>query len=263
MSRCYLGPVVLFLWMSHLTAVAEPSTSPPEPVGELNEPRVCPVSFAKDWIGKRVKTVAGDTVGAIEDVAIDIGKGEVQSVFLQPPPPAKKPREILAIPGKSLAFNTEQNELARAEFYIDKLPPPQTEIESRPNSPGNLILLAKIEPIAVLDKNGVELGKISDFALAADRLTVAYAVFLPANPTKELAKHEFYPIPLSAFLFDSKKNRWILDLAPQVLLNTAVANTQHPPAKVDSLWTEFVHVRYGRTILGGVQDSTQQEQKSP
>ncbi|MGC4006544.1 MAG: PRC-barrel domain-containing protein [Pirellulales bacterium] len=234
-----------------------PRTQDKAPVGELNEPELGPVRSARSLIGMKVVNSSGTAVGVVEDVSLDIGKGTIRGVALaaQTTTPDLK-AETLAVPAPSLKFQSGEKKTLVMEKLVEQPKPDATKA----NSESHLLFVGKTPSIEVRNKAGKRLGEITDFAIALERDRIAYAVLsLDGETPNSDTKAEFYPIPLAAFVVDHDAKSWILELPPKLLDDTPTFGGTNFPTKISGVWTEYVHVRYGRTILGGVQEETRKE----
>jgi sporulation protein YlmC with PRC-barrel domain len=228
----------------------------------LSEPHVGKVALARALIGSSINNNSGQSYGKIEEIVIDIGSGKVHAVFMAPTPGLskdEKSQDTLFIPYASLECSEKDNYC----FTIPKLPEKDEKKNEEANSKSRMIMVNKTKSIEVRDKAGETLGKIVDFALTRGNDRVAYAIFTTKSdkdysPTDTSA---YYPIPLSAFVVKKQATDWTLDLSDNLLRNTPTFQLNKLPNEVDGTWTEYVHVRYGRAILGGVQSDQAKDSK--
>jgi sporulation protein YlmC with PRC-barrel domain len=103
----------------------------------------------------------------------------------------------------------------------------------------------------VVNAEGEELGKIEDFAISLEHHLVAYAAV--SCTCFDGAADKRFPIPLGSFIVKSGEKAWTLELPLEVLEATPTFSPGQWPEKLDRAWVEYVHVRYGRAPLGGVQ----------
>lgn len=245
---------------------------PPQPVvkpprTEAEEPDVGPVHSARSLLGAPVKNRAGETLGRIEDVGLDIGRGTVAEVFLmsakQPRVPAKQPqssgqatpgnRESVTVPITLLQWSAKGNEVI-LEPTTGIVPKPAKNPE--PDDKSQVVLLSTMDNVPVHNTRGDNLGQIVDFGLARQKGLIAYAV-LALKFHKESAD-VVHPIPLTGFVVPSD-GKWILEVPEDVLANTPSFKRSAWPDTVSRAWTEYVHVRYGRSPFGGVRRELQTE----
>lgn len=236
---------------------ATPETKGPEknPTGvELSKPVVGPVHSARAALGQGI-TQADAQVGKIEDLALDIGQGVVQGVYFRPIKPVDDKQDSMLIPMTHFQWPDGDGTVTMAGLPDKSLVVPK-DIK---NSPSKLIMLSKSASIRVLDGRGKPLGHVVDFGLARKQGQIAYAVLHLGHSADEKdvqlgAGEKVYPIPLAAFLVKDGSTDWTLDLPAKMLEGTpSFKNNETWPRVVAGTWTEYIHVRYGRSVLGGVQ----------
>jgi sporulation protein YlmC with PRC-barrel domain len=240
----------------------EPVLTPPETKGpeknptgvELSKPVVGPVHSARAALGMEIGQ-ADAQVGKIEDLALDIGQGQVQGVYFRPIKPVDDKQDSMLIPMTHFqwpdgAGTVTMNGLPDKSLVVSK---------ENKNSPAKLIMLSKSASIRVLDGRGKPIGHVVDFGLSRKQGQIAYAVLHLGHSDDEKdaqlpAGEKVYPVPLAAFLVKDGSTDWTLDLPEKMLEGIPnFKNNETWPRVVAGTWTEYIHVRYGRSVLGGVQ----------
>ena len=239
---------------------ASPAAPPKNPTGvELSKPVVGPVHSARAAIGLQIGS-AEMPVGRIEDLSLDIGSGSVQGVYFRPIKPVDEKQDSMLLPMSQFQWPDDKGAVTMGALP-DKSPeaPQENGAKENKNSPSNLIMLSKSASIRVLDGRGKEIGHVVDFGLSRKQGQIAYAVLHLGHSDKEkdehVGKHEkVYPIPLAAFVVKPDSTDWTLDL-PEKMLEGLPSFKENDtwPRVVAGTWTEYIHVRYGRSVLGGVQ----------
>jgi sporulation protein YlmC with PRC-barrel domain len=236
---------------------ATPETKGPEqnPTGvELSKPVVGPVHSARAMIGTEVHQ-AETPVGKVEDLSLDIGSGLVQRVYFRPIKPVDDKQATMMLPMSQFQWPEKEGPLT----MLGNLLKTETDPKAAKNSPSKVIMLSKSASIRVLDGRGKPIGHIVDFALSHKEGQIAYAVLHLGHSDNEkdanIGKHEkVYPIPLAAFVVKDDSTDWILDLPGKMLDDIpSFKEDEAWPRVVAGTWTEYIHVRYGRSVLGGVQ----------
>jgi len=234
-----------------------PPTKTPEknpPGVELSKPVVGPVHSARASLGMEISD--GDTpIGQIQDLSLDVGHGIVKGVYFRPIKPLDEKQASMLMPMTHFQWPDGEGKVTR----VAKSDKPTAEAKETKNSPTELILLSKSANIRVLDGRGQPIGHVVDFGLARKKGQIAYAVLHLGHSDNEkdpkLGAHEkVYPVPLAAFVAKADSPDWTLDLPAKMLEGTPSfkENAIWPPV-VAGTWSEYIHVRYGRSILGGIQ----------
>lgn len=255
--------IAFFVALLALAASAkEPRDVPPQTKGpeknptgvELSKPVVGPVHSARAVLGMEV-TNAGAAVGKIEDLALDVGQGKVQGVYFRPVKPVDDKQDTMLVPMNHFQWP----EGPGAVTMVKQPEKSQTESPESKNSASKLIMLSKSASIRVLDGRGKEIGHVVDFGLAHQQGQIAYAVLHLGHSDAEKdaklgAREKVYPVPLAAFLVKDASTDWTLDLPEKMLEGIpSFKENEMWPRVVAGTWTEYIHVRYGRAVLGGVQ----------
>lgn len=106
---------------------------------------------------------------------------------------------------------------------------------------------------------GTHVATLKDFALARPNGVIAYVgLELAIGQSEERPKTDesLLQSPLTAFVVEPESCRWLLELPKDVLQTRNLFPADRWPKKIDRGWIEYVHVRYGRSALGGVQKPT-------
>jgi sporulation protein YlmC with PRC-barrel domain len=117
-----------------------------------------------------------------------------------------------------------------------------------------LVLWSQLKGMAVHNDEGQTLGKVADLAIALPSGTVAYVAISGGDLPNDMLR----PVPLSAFVVDPKTEEWTLELPADVVANIKTFRSDQWPDKIDGGWLEYLHVRYGRPLFGGVQSQPHQ-----
>jgi len=247
------------------TLAAEPAAPPTKsqkannteqnPTGvELSKPVVGPVHSASKVLGTVIHQ-AETPVGKVEDLSLDLGSGLVQLVFFRPIKPVDDKQDTMLLPMSQFQWPEREGHLT----MVGSLAKPGAESKASKNSPANTIMLSKSSSIRVLDGRGKPIGHVVDFALTHQGGQIAYAVLHLGHSDNEKdadngKREKVYPIPLAAFVVKDGSTDWTLDLPAKMLDDIPSFKEKETwPRVVAGTWTEYIHVRYGRSVLGGVQ----------
>jgi sporulation protein YlmC with PRC-barrel domain len=221
---------------------------------ELSKPIVGPVHSARAALGTEISQ--GDApVGKIEDLSLDLGSGTVQGVYFRPIKPVDDKQDTMLMQMSHFQWPDDSGKVTMAGMLEQK----SEKLQDNKNSPTKTIMLSKSASIRVLDGKGQSIGHVVDFGLSRKQGKVAYAVLHLGHSDNEkdadIGKHEkVYPVPLAAFLIKDGSTDWTLDLPAKMLDELpSFKETETWPRVVAGTWTEYIHVRYGRSVLGGVQ----------
>jgi sporulation protein YlmC with PRC-barrel domain len=236
--------VVLALGVPAQSAEPSPARSNP-PNNREGDAQVGPVQSARGLLGLTVKSGQGEVFGKIQDVGLDIGTGTVATIFVKPAGTKDGTDEYVTIPIRALTWSPKSQDVV-LEGSISAEPKEPAD----PDAKSQVILLSSASKIAVHNAQGEKLGQVVDFALARQKGLIAFAVFVREG---EKSTDTRYPIPLSAFVVPDSAKHWILDLPDDVLTSTPTFKQDAWPTTISGAWTEYVHVRYGRSPFGGVQ----------
>jgi len=262
MARFSLVSIAGTLFLSFYYFLAVVTIAAPDPVApmpkapqtELSKPVVGPVHSARAAIGQDISQ-ADMPLGRIEDLSLDIGSGTVNGVYFRPIKPVDEKQDSMLIP-----MNHFQWPDGNGSVTMAGLPDKAHSVpKENKNSPSNLIMVSKSASIRVLDGRGQPIGHVVDFGLSRKEGQIAYAVLHLGHSDKEkdehVGKHEkVFPIPLAAFLVKPDSTDWTLDLPEKMLEGIpSFKENETWPRVVAGTWTEYIHVRYGRSVLGGVQ----------
>jgi sporulation protein YlmC with PRC-barrel domain len=262
MSRSLLSSLTATFFLSAYCFLVVVSIAAPEPTvpmaktptTELSKPVVGPVHSARGALGMEIGQ-ADAPVGRIEDFSLDIGQGTVRGVYFRPIKPVDDKQDTMLIPMSQFQWPDGDGSVTMAGLPDKTLAVPK----ENKNSPSNLIMLTKSASIRVLDGRGKPIGHVVDFGLSRQKGQIAYAVLHLGHSDNEkdehVGKHEkVYAIPLAAFLVKADNPDWTLDLPEKMLEGIpSFKENESWPRVVAGTWTEYIHVRYGRSVLGGVQ----------
>jgi sporulation protein YlmC with PRC-barrel domain len=248
--RAALTAAALSAWAAVVASSAEPASSaaaPPAAGQTEQDAAVGPVRAARPMLGAMVHDHAGNEVGKIVDLALDIGKGSVAGVLLSQSQASTASRESMGIPITHLHWNDHGQILLGEESRktSDIVLPGNTDNKRR------TVRLTEFGQPEVQNAQGDKLGHIEDLALATRTGLIAYAALRLAD--RSGGNDVLYPVPLAAFVAPPAARHWVLELPRDVLINTPHFDKGHWPDKVSLTWMEYVRERYGRSPFGGVE----------
>lgn len=235
---------------------ALPETKGPEKnptTVELSKPVVGPVHSARASLGMEISNGTSQ-VGKIEDLSLDIGQGVVGGVYFRPIKPIDANQDTMVLTMNHFQWPDGDGRVTMAGLP-DKS---QAVSKDAKNSPAQPIMLSKSARIRILDGKGQPVGHVVDFGLARKQGQIAYAVLhlghSDSDKDAKAAPEKAYPVPLAAFVAKEGTSDWTLDLPEKMLDGMPSFKVNETwPRVVAGTWTEFIHVRYGRSVLGGVQ----------
>jgi len=246
--------LLVFFGLSVVSPAAEPAPSrsnpPASPAGGAD---VGPVQSARGLLGLTIKSKQGELFGRIQDIGLDIGSGTVANVFVKPVSAKNGADDYTTVPIRALTWSDKSPDVV-LEGGIGSEPKEPAD----PGTKSQVILLSAASKIPVHNDKGDRLGEIVDFALARQKGLIAFAVFVRDGQKSPDTR---YPIPLSAFVVPDHSKQWTLELPEDVLASTPTFKQNAWPTTVSGAWTEYVHVRYGRSPFGGVQRKTKEQEK--
>lgn len=114
---------------------------------------------------------------------------------------------------------------------------------------------SELSDLPVTDADGKAIGNIRDFALSDRGNSIAYAAvtFLEESKAKTDGEAKrLHAIPLGAFVVKPGVKAWELELPEGILADAPGFSGDKWPDKIGRGWIEYVHVRYGRSAVGGV-----------
>lgn len=156
----------------------------------------------------------------------------------------------------------DQYKLFRQQpYWVAKVDPaePQDSKSKSNADPVNrsyrLTLLSQVAGSKVVDQDGNAIGTLANLALLPDQWQIPYA----ALQLNQGDANERYPIPLAAFVVENVKQPWEIELSPKIIQDTPHFSSNAWPETLETAWLEYVHVRYGRGLRGGVQHVPHEE----
>ncbi len=247
----------------------EPRTGPRSANEQLRSTEG-PIFRAGALEGVGVQTSDGKDAGKIQDLIFDLDTGRVALVALSGQVAGNGPASVV-VPAGALRDLNGKNELLRLsseQVQTAPHPPkakrditrewtatalrhfgftPYWDSEKRDVSAQDVFLpVSRLRGTVVTDQDGKEIGRIADFAITM-RGDIAYAGVAMSGDGEQL-----HPIPLSAFIVPAANAAWQLNLARDIIGNTATFPAAEWPNTLDRGWLEYVHVRYGRSVFDGV-----------
>ncbi len=117
-----------------------------------------------------------------------------------------------------------------------------SQLQSFTNSP---VKASSIIGTDVINRKGDNLGDIKEVVIDPSTGKVAYAVvsfggFLGLG-------EKLFAVPFSAFVYDAKKNKYVLDITKERLEAAPGFNADHWPKMSDEQWNRDVYKYYGRS----------------
>ncbi len=244
---------------------------------EITFSRVVP---AAELLGRSVYGKSKRVIGKIDEVVVDVHHGRVSyvDVVSENQDAAGSIRYAIVTGlfdlsgdgrlsvalGRDNLWKTEQNDPERStssgrmkdlqrlyEHYdVDRYW--KVDGEETPERSVWLAGLKQLQDREIRSSEGRTLGRIQDVALVPDKIwRVGYLVLCECPLIEE--SDQFLPVPLGAFAADPESSEWVLDVPKEVLATTPTFSGDKWPKQIDRGWIEYVHVKYGRSVLDGVQ----------
>jgi sporulation protein YlmC with PRC-barrel domain len=222
---------------------AEPANKPlPDDAGiRADEVYLGPIASARSMLNAAVRGEGGEPVGQIADIVLDVGRGRLASIEVhdgeRQPTDIDASRLEWSVNDKTwtATVKPKSEEAAAGETLSDDSEPLR-------------IRLTDAAAIPVYDRDEAEIGKIVDFGIATETEQIAYA----AMEVKAGETGHRYPVPIAAFVVPDGET-WVLEVEADVLSGTPTILRGEWPENITRNWVEYIHVRYGRPPLGGVQ----------
>lgn len=242
---------------------------------------------AETWLKQPVRDVDGKDFGSVRDLALDLETGHVALTVVGDSKDGRE--EFLVIPPRllkedrsrrlTLLRNADGPRLAVADLEESlqrgfagaryrafgeepywSLPKIGEKVSAgeipKWDEHYRLTLLSKLSGTKVVDKNGHPLGPLMGFAFSPKSGQIVYA----AIRLDENDSDRHLAIPLSAFVVPSEDSgspaTWQIELSSEIVQDTPGFDARHWPTELERGWIEYVHVRYGRSPLGGVRHTT-------
>lgn len=281
------GAVILIL------ATAAPSRAEGEETDLSIQTEFGQIVRSDSWLGRQVFGQRGKLVGVAKDLALDLETGHLALVLVKLSGLDEKSQGYLAVPpaaieisekGLQLKQNVEDSRLANArrlpesayhrqlnrgwaeqQFNLFQRQPywvREVKVQGKDSSKQPidnnshkkhymLTLASKLNGIQINDKDGTSIGTVKGFAVVPGDGRIVYAAVKLSEDDAKL-----YPVPLGAFVVDQPEQPWSVELARETVADTPGFTADNWPDQVERGWIEYVHVRYGRAAIGGVQHKT-------
>lgn len=268
----FLPVVMLMFTLLPLQAAAESPKSKSDSVG----PEVDRVVPARSVVGVEL---SGSFSGSVSDLIVDLDAGHLALLVVEVEDAPSD--SVRLLPPSSVAWNagastvsletTTQAASASVERstigHIDRRQVAARYQESnlklywpsedsfgaahRGLSREGFVLASELWGRKIVDRQGQSIGELNDFAIVPGSGEVVYA-------TLRLSEHShddpLHVLPLPAVVVPEKTGRtWMIELDRDQLPSMQSFSAASWPTKIDRGWTEYIHVRYGKSPLNGIQ----------
>ncbi len=278
------GVSTVSLWSTLLAAEpANPADAPSagdatnDADNDKVEPQLGPIAHAGKFAKAKVADERGTAIATVDDLLLDLGAGRVALVLVSPSDgkgqvlvPASRfawtqdaTQFKLKAGGKPLASIPRwKNDGTNTEFTRDQI----AEIYRRDGQRMYRVetddsdltaWFSGIPEQKVENTAAAEIGNVVDMAITLPDAAIAYAA-VSCNCFAD-SEAKLFPIPLTAFVVTPGAKAWILELPLDIVERTPTFSKDEWPTVIDRGWVEYVHVRYGRSPLGGVRHELQSE----
>lgn len=270
---------------------ADDATKSREAVADDLTPQVGKATRGTRLLGVSVRDHDGQKLGKVVDLLVDPYYARVSSLVVKPdssvdrkrrlliPTEVVKPdgetlqasRDVKEIENEATSLLSEGNatpytrRMATATYRHYSLQPYWANRGRKRSTEENVqanvsatrddqfFLLTKLTKESVLDSAGGKLGHISDVMVSKTDSKIVYVLLETAHETKGREKAQTFAVPLAAFVVPTDSGKWSIDLPEKLLENTQTVENGKLPREINRAWVEYVHVKYGGGIFGGVQ----------
>ncbi len=256
--------------------------SPPASVGV--EVRFKDVVSASQMINAKIHDADGEVMGTVVDVALDTEFGELAFISVRNTKKNAKVDNVFFLPPKCIeSWNDDglkvtvnqqqvQNGQSKAKIlqpsliFPGKLAELYQRFDTKVYWPAereqdmrlNLVSIDEMDGRVVRDANRQKFARVDDVLLTPDQnWKVAYLSLRDLAGVSD--GNQRVAIPLAAFVRDSQSAGIRLEIpAESELLKQTFASGEWPK-EIDRGWIEFVHVKYGKATLDGLQEVASDE----
>lgn len=255
-------------------------TVPPASAGvevKFNE-----VASASHLINAKVRDADGEIIGTVADVVLDTEFGELAFISVRNTKRVAKVDNVFFLPPNcleswndkdGLKVNVSQQQIqhgrstAKAKtlqpslVFPDKLAALYARFDAKLYWPAeraqdmrlNVVSIDEMDGRLVRDVDRQKFARVDDVLLAPDKnWKIAY---LSLRDLARVSGEKLrVGIPLAAFVRDSHSAGLTLEIPAESELLKDTFETGHWPKEIARGWIEFVHVKYGKATLGGLQE---------
>ncbi len=202
----------------------QPTETQPE-MQQSSEMQQAQIKKASEVMGKTVRDEQGQELGQIEDLAIDVQKGELAYVALSTGGTFEAGR-MVGVPVDKLQADPQQDgftasissqELEQAQELPEDNWPAQPTLTAGVSQPGattaesNIKRASELMGTTVKGSQGEELGEIDDFALDMQQGKLAYVVL----STGGMFQEKLVGVPATALQSDPQTDEYVANISQQ------------------------------------------------
>jgi sporulation protein YlmC with PRC-barrel domain len=230
---------------------------------------------ASQLIGLNLKNTAGETLGEIHDLAVDINNASVPFVIVSHGGVAGVGGDLTAMPWKAIRYANGQQPSATIDMTKDRLEqaPEFTsdnwtklndrtwtgqfyEYHSVKTADGERTTIARgeIKPVSIVQGSDVvgmdlhnrqneDLGEIEDFMIDANTGRIGYAV-LSFGGVLGIGE-KLFAVPWQSLSMNAERNQFVINADKNKLKNAPGFDKNNWPDMADLRWSKDVHEFYG------------------
>ena len=253
-------------------------------------------------LGTPVADPQGEMLGLVRDVLVNLHTGDAPAAVVSTDGTTTQPMRVLPLTAGTIEdFGTQerlawrltgdeasalqQTELNAAETsysteqlqqWLAKYGRLERKSDSvTENTAGELVSLRGLFWQQIRNKDNEPAGVISDFVLDLEKSRLAYTILSlggtdaqqrEGDPSARAAELEAAPrivVPLAAYVQSPEERTWKLEL-PQSEIDAYLPIEKNEwPREITRSWIEYVSVRYGSDVSGGLQRKSHEEQSRP
>ena len=272
-------PVCSILLVSSMTFAADDATaSPPESAGV--EVEFDDVVSASHIINAEVHDTDGEIIGSVADVVLDTEFGQLAFISIRNTKKVAKVDNVFFLPpsclknwsdDKGLKVNVSQQQIQDGRSKAKTLQPSLVfpsklvalyeRFGAKPYWPServqdmrlHLVSIDEMDGRVVRDVDRKKFARVDDVLLTPDKnWKVAYLSLRDLAAVSD--GEQRLAIPLAAFVRDSHSAGLTLEIPAESELLKETFKTGNWPKEINRGWIEFVHVKYGKATLSGLQD---------
>lgn len=262
-------------------AASDSSSDQRQSVEEDLTPAVGPAIRGQLLMQRSVRDRYDREVGTVVNLIVDPYYGQVASLVVRPQPPIDRDRRLVLpwelvapvkskylraqvtasdIEASSLSLTKQGSKpytrtLSLAAFRHYSLKPYWATDHDGKGTEGQdqFVMLSDLQNKVVKSPSDQRLGRISDIMIARADGKIVYTLFEHQHTDAGQTITKQFPIPMAAFVVNPEAKDWYLELPESILDGTQIVEGADYPQEISRAWVEYLHVRYGGGVFGGVQ----------
>ena len=275
----------MLMFSSAAIASNDTTASPPASVGV--EVQFKDVVSASHMINAKIHDTEGELMGTVVDVVLDTEFGELAFISVRNTKKDAKVDNVFFLPPKCIkSWNDDARKVTVSQRQLQNGQSKAKILQPSLVSPGklaelyqrfdakvywpaertqdmrlNLVSIDEIDGRLIRDVDRRKFARVDDVLLTPDQnWKVAYLAL------RDLARvsdgNQRVAIPLAAFVRDSQSAGLRLEIPPDSELLKETFTSGEWPKEINRGWIEFVHVKYGKATLDGLQEVANDEDRT-